>query len=584
MEYKTGAADNPATFNLYAFCNGDPVNYIDPNGHATKPPAWMDWNDDSIIDTQRDRNYFDKNNDYIADWNQGIGSKADYGINTAQRQVYNEVIANKGIVSQATISGLIEPALSEIAGSPEKVVEWAKIAGVSLAQINLDVSSLAIRNLIPEINSNGRIVAINGISDEIREKVISKLAADQDISWEEAEKLYNKDLQEGTLSDDINGTFAYLLAEGVILHGFNIFIGTTQINTVFFKDDRNYGELQEMIDALEGIGNINYDPMTNVSTFTVTNRQTGETTIYTIDVSTLNDSTPNNGMILVNDHIMVGLRWLAEKAGLEPTLSWWNEGDSSYALIVPDMLQNPVHVRREEGNVTIDVYRDVVNEIDPNADPNIVGRNFNDYVTLIDDGFKGWDGVYDIMTVGSSSPVSITVTTNVFGAPLYEGQDVLEVRVMDYKTSSKVPGNNYAGRGSSWNVNDGAIFYTGQDKYIIFDLEWSLGNIKSDDTLKRLATHELGHILGLNDAYLGYTYTDVNTGGTITLQEASTALSPIGVTQTDIMKDNVNYGNAAVTNQDILMMLNAYRFNEWQKYEMYDMNSTTRIREPVQTP
>ena len=30
----TGAADNPATFNLYAFCNGDPVNYIDPRGHA----------------------------------------------------------------------------------------------------------------------------------------------------------------------------------------------------------------------------------------------------------------------------------------------------------------------------------------------------------------------------------------------------------------------------------------------------------------------------------------------------------------------------------------------------------------------
>ena len=139
----TGAADNPATFNLYAFCNGDPVNYIDPSGHSTKPPAWMDWNDDSIIDTQRDRNYFDKNNDYIADWNQGIGSKADYGINTAQRQVYNEVIANKGIVSQTTISGLIEPALSEIAGSPEKVVEWAKIAGVSLARVKVKQSDLA---------------------------------------------------------------------------------------------------------------------------------------------------------------------------------------------------------------------------------------------------------------------------------------------------------------------------------------------------------------------------------------------------------------------------------------------------------
>lgn len=57
------------------------------------------------------------------------------------------------------------------------------------------------------------------------------------------------------------------------------------------------------------------------------------------------------------------------------------------------------------------------------------------------------------------------------------------------------------------------------------------------------------------------------------------ALSPLN----DIMKDN-NNSAARITNQNILMILNAARYNQWQEYSMYDLNSTTRTRMPVQTP
>lgn len=91
-------------------------------------------------------------------------------------------------------------------------------------------------------------------------------------------------------------------------------------------------------------------------------------------------------------------------------------------------------------------------------------------------------------------------------------------------------------------------------------------------------------VYDMNDAYLPYTYVDVATGLTVNAPNAPAALAPIGATQTDIMRDNVNWANAAPTNQAILMMLNAYRFNQWQEYSMYDVNSTTRTRMPVQTP
>ena len=605
MEYKTREADNPATFNLYAFCNGDPVNYIDPNGHATKPPAWMDWNDDSIIDTQRDRNYFDKNNDYIADWNQGIGSKADYGINTAQRQVYNEVIANKGIVSQATISGLIEPALSEIAGSPEKVVEWAKIAGVSLAQMNLDVSSLAIRSLMPEISSSGRIVAINGINEATKDKVIYQLANNLGITVSEAATIYANEMENGSLSTDSNGVFAALEAEGVNLSEINIVINGQVMKNVTQENDRNYVDLREAVEALNlyqsGLATISYDGITNSATVSIKNLDTNETYVKQFDLNSYDTETDEErGYIVRNGTIMVGLRWLAEKSGTADLLSWWSERNNtvSYGVLLQDMDKSHVKVTRQNEEVKIIFYRKY------QVDPSVAGLKLNgeDYKDLADEGFMEWAGTYDLIKekINPNDTELVTVSVDLRSATAEEiksGQQELIINIRDVK-GGELAQDMYNGRGSTYWLDSSKpsayemnlyIDYadTLQDGYTLIQNGVGVASyqgyfMRNRKEFVNLATHEFGHVLGIEDAYLEYTTHDKNNPTIIVeyrpelitsvlTEGAPLNLSPYNSTQVDIMKDNmVLY--ASVTNQNILMVINAFTFNEFQNYEYYAKN------------
>ena len=652
-----GDIKDPASLNLYTYCHNDPINFSDPSGHSSKPPAWLDWDGDGKVDTKEDMDRFDKNHDGIADWNQGKGKKEDYRNGGTGNGSYNggssynpksgaDTVTNWSSLSDRNQSN-INSAYNAWKGgyiTQQQYMDNVKLNGGTLA--NYRPSGVTIA---------GGVVAPNGISDTTKKNVISQIAAKRGISFADAENIYTNDLMTGTLSNDPNGTFAYLTAEGVVLHEVNIFIGNDQIQTVFFADGRNYGGLREMVDTLQGTGSVSFDPATGIATFNITNQQTGVSTPYTVDVSTLNSTTPVNGMLLVNDRVMVGLRWLAERSGLEPTLSWWNEGNASYALIVPDMLQNPVHVRRAGNNVTFDVYYNATDgrstpltdavganlrmpsttvpttgavipgdyivgytpRVDSTGNPvldpttgvqlqdpitvpwEVIDRPFTDYVGLIEQGFKKWNGTYDIMLAGGSNSVPINVSTNIFTTQLYTGHDMLEVNVVDLVASGNIPGNSYAGRGSSWDLwnSAGEVFFVGQDKSMIFDVQFWDGSIRSNSNLINLATHELGHPMGIGDAYLGYTYTN-SAGITITRDDLYTSIDPItgyynnltneGASMAlsplnDIMKNN-NNSAARITNQNILMILNAARYNQWQEYSMYDVNSTTRTRMPVQTP
>lgn len=646
-----GDIKDPASLNLYTYCHNDPINFSDPSGHSSKPPAWLDWDGDGKVDTKDDKERFDKNHDGIADWNQGKGKKEDYRNGGTGSRSYNpksgaDTVTNWSSLSNRNQSN-INSAYNAWKGgyiTQQQYMDNVKLNGGTLSGYR--PSSVAV---------SGGVVAPNGISDATKKNVISQIATSRGISFADAETIYTNDLMTGTLSNDPNGTFAYLTAEGVVLREVNIFIGNDQIKTVFFADGRNYGGLREMVDTLQGTGSVSFDTATNIATFNITNQQNGVSTSYTVDVSTLNSSTPVNGMLLVNDRVMVGLRWLAERSGLEPTLSWWNEDNASYALIIPDMLQNPVHVRRAGNDVTFDVYYNAVDErsaplvdatgaklrmpsttdlitgtvilgdyivgytprvdatgnpvLDPTTgvqlqDPitvpwEVIDRPFTDYVGLIEQGFKKWNGTYDIMLAGGSNSVPINVSTNIFTTQLYTGHDMLEVNVVDLVASGNIPGNSYAGRGSSWDLwnSAGEVFFAGQDKSMIFDVQFWDGSIRSNSNLINLATHELGHPMGIGDAYLGYTYTN-SAGITITRDDLYTSIDPItgyynnltneGASMAlsplnDIMKNN-NDPTARITNQNILMILNAARYNQWQEYSMYDLNSTARTRMPVQMP
>ncbi|MCS6861583.1 MAG: RHS repeat-associated core domain-containing protein [Abditibacteriales bacterium] len=38
-----GEIIRPQSLNRYNYCEGDPVNYVDPTGHQRKPKEWWDW-------------------------------------------------------------------------------------------------------------------------------------------------------------------------------------------------------------------------------------------------------------------------------------------------------------------------------------------------------------------------------------------------------------------------------------------------------------------------------------------------------------------------------------------------------------
>jgi len=64
-----GFASEPKTQNPYAYVGNNPINNIDPTGHASNIPADLDWDRDGVLDDLQDDAWtFDQNHNYIADW------------------------------------------------------------------------------------------------------------------------------------------------------------------------------------------------------------------------------------------------------------------------------------------------------------------------------------------------------------------------------------------------------------------------------------------------------------------------------------------------------------------------------------
>jgi RHS repeat-associated protein len=72
-----GEDSNPLSLNLYTYGYNNPLMYIDPTGHSSEVPEWLDWDRDGVVDSRDDMDEFDKNNDNIADWLQ-VDTKDDW--------------------------------------------------------------------------------------------------------------------------------------------------------------------------------------------------------------------------------------------------------------------------------------------------------------------------------------------------------------------------------------------------------------------------------------------------------------------------------------------------------------------------
>ena len=348
----TGAADNPATFNLYAFCNGDPVNYIDPNGHATKPPAWMDWNDDSIIDTQRDRNYFDKNNDYIADWNQGIGSKADYRLGGSMwhTQVTNSseiAVTNYAYLSkqkQQNIDSVIRAQKGNFV-SIEEMIENIKLNGGTVAKVtptpvqndtSFDLVG-NVENLTPEQRTNikSAVHAYNNGIISFQDMIVNisqngaivttssrKIGIVEGYESEEGEDKAYIDYEPISYEDDVASNLVYVRLRD-------------QEKTGILINDVTYLQLREIVEGLGGT--IDWDAKTDIATGII-----GENTIE-FDIP--NKILKFNGVERkdvrmffdeVENRIKISVRDIAELTGLDPRQIIYYSDSSHHTVVMID--------------------------------------------------------------------------------------------------------------------------------------------------------------------------------------------------------------------------------------------------------
>ena len=332
--------------NLYSYCMGDPINYKDPtglavagqNGVPSAPNTGADW-----LRTGSGKSFeefwgISTGSSSSGSSSSGSSSSSSSSSGSSSRPTAPNA-TNLGSLSSQSQSN-INSAYNAWQGgyiSQQQYVDNVTLNGGTLANFSpANMGKPITTGIGNDANvgmAGGGIIAPNGVSDVVRNRVIGQIATSRGISVADATIIYDNEMQSGSLSADANGVFSALTAEGVILREVNIFVGSAEIQTVFYLDDRNYGGLREMVDTLQGVGSVSFDPVTGIATFDITNQQTGVTTAYTVDVSTLNNTTPNNGMLLVNDRVMVGLRWLAERAGLDDTLTWWNEGNASYAVM-----------------------------------------------------------------------------------------------------------------------------------------------------------------------------------------------------------------------------------------------------------
>ncbi len=64
-----GYITNPVSQHPYAYVGNNPINRIDPTGHDSDIPEWLDWDDDGQVDwDQDDSDTFDQDGDNVADW------------------------------------------------------------------------------------------------------------------------------------------------------------------------------------------------------------------------------------------------------------------------------------------------------------------------------------------------------------------------------------------------------------------------------------------------------------------------------------------------------------------------------------
>jgi hypothetical protein len=265
-------------------------------------------------------------------------------------------------------------------------------------------------------------------------------------------------------------------------------------------------------------------------------------------------------------------------AGGEDVLSYWTDKKGTMnVLIQPKMNNSPVKVTRAENTVNVNAFVDLTSlkdhkfynipsEIarkrmtkkDPNfSDPGVTGDK------LVKEAFKKWEGVYYIDKEKQCLNVKVDVTEK---SSIYNnsGQRFLKFDFENTNETKDPEARFYVIGG--WSIDDPG------DYVMTFSGMKGIPVDYSNSQFTSKVTHEIGHILGIGDAYEDEDY------------DRQAALITNEVPINDIMRhsdrtiavdDQILY--TMVTANDIEMMLEAFKTNKKQYFTDYGNHKRSKV-------
>lgn len=246
---------------------------------------------------------------------------------------------------------------------------------------------------------------------------------------------------------------------------------------------------------------------------------------------------------------------MAEFSGYGDCLSWWSDDTGFNVTVQTAMKYAPVTLIRTGDSIKITGYvaftGDKSNETYDNGTTTYAQMAMNGIENFWSSSLTGEDYLINGKTVTVDTTL-VDITNNTSSHRYFN--------IAISKNSNSDPDiftNNewgYTKYGTKWSVSNYMTIYLFQD------VKYKGGEFftLSEDTFKRIAAHEFGHILGIDDAYPG----DDRPAASVVLE-------------TDMMYSE--YNGFPLSGWDLAMATQAYTENKWQYWENYSGNKQSKI-------
>lgn len=244
---------------------------------------------------------------------------------------------------------------------------------------------------------------------------------------------------------------------------------------------------------------------------------------------------------------------IARALDLEDCFSYWDDKDGHHAIIQSDMKNQAVQVTRKGDTITAKVF------VDFDIDNSLMSSGV-DFKNLIISGFKMWNDSYFQNGHKISLNIQVIDKDNTSEKNIKPGQKWLDVEVKkNYDISRVDRGIEPDGTPKSWNVDN-----TGKMTLVYEEAKtFKVGNDDIGKTFTYIAAHEFGHVLGLDDAYedLSRNRQEADVNPEIPYYDM--------MRSGRIIEDKNPITKLYVTDNDLEMVWEAWRTNEWQAFVKY---------------